>query len=170
MARWSDVVVGDYNYWFDGSAMLHALTQERGWRVSVLVDEAHNLVERGARCTRRLAQASLRAAARPRRRRAEAAGQARPRLDRTQDAAPDALRRCWKSSRKSAEAGRLQKATSAINDTWRRPRRSSTRPLQEFYFDALAFQRLAESFGDHSVFDVTRAAAARDTDLCASAT
>ena len=46
LARWADVVVGDYNYWFDTSAMLFAMTQMEGWRVAVLVDEAHNLVER----------------------------------------------------------------------------------------------------------------------------
>ncbi|HCL87278.1 MAG TPA: ATP-dependent DNA helicase [Comamonadaceae bacterium] len=46
LARWADVVVGDYNYWFDGGALLHALAQSLGWRVALLVDEAHNLVER----------------------------------------------------------------------------------------------------------------------------
>ncbi|MFZ2327924.1 MAG: ATP-dependent DNA helicase, partial [Rhodoferax sp.] len=46
MVRWSDVVVGDYNYYFDRSAMLYALTVRDNWRVSVLVDEAHNLYGR----------------------------------------------------------------------------------------------------------------------------
>ena len=46
MSRWSDVIVGDYNYYFDTSAMLFALAEANRWRVSVLVDEAHNLVER----------------------------------------------------------------------------------------------------------------------------
>jgi DNA excision repair protein ERCC-2 len=46
MARWVDVVVGDYNHFFDLHAMLFALTQAQGWRVALLVDEAHNLVER----------------------------------------------------------------------------------------------------------------------------
>ena len=46
MVRWSDVVVGDYNYYFDRSAMLYALTVDASWRVSVLVDEAHNLYSR----------------------------------------------------------------------------------------------------------------------------
>jgi DNA excision repair protein ERCC-2 len=46
LARWSDVVVGDYNYYFDLNAMLHGLAQQNQWRVSVLVDEAHNMVER----------------------------------------------------------------------------------------------------------------------------
>ncbi|WP_189519822.1 ATP-dependent DNA helicase [Kushneria pakistanensis] len=47
MAHWCDVVIGDVNYWFDTSAMLYALTRQHQWRVSVLIDEAHNLVERG---------------------------------------------------------------------------------------------------------------------------
>jgi DNA excision repair protein ERCC-2 len=46
MARWTDVAIGDYNYYFDGSAMLYALAQANGWRASVLVDEAHNMVSR----------------------------------------------------------------------------------------------------------------------------
>ena len=47
MARWADVVVADYNYYFDFSAMLFGLAQLNQWKVAVLVDEAHNLVERG---------------------------------------------------------------------------------------------------------------------------
>lgn len=46
MVRWVDVVVGDYNYYFDRSAMLYALTVNHNWRVCVLVDEAHNLYGR----------------------------------------------------------------------------------------------------------------------------
>ncbi|MFX5656718.1 hypothetical protein ABTE24_21305, partial [Acinetobacter baumannii] len=46
MTRWSDVIVGDYNYWFDGGAMLYGMAQALDWRVSVLADEAHNLVSR----------------------------------------------------------------------------------------------------------------------------
>jgi Rad3-related DNA helicase len=41
--------------------------------------------------------------------------------------------------------------------------------LQDFYFGALQFGRLAESFGEHSLFDVTRAnflGHERDTTLC----
>ncbi len=47
LCRWSDVVVGDYNYYFDLGALLHSLTLINQWRVCLLVDEAHNLVERG---------------------------------------------------------------------------------------------------------------------------
>jgi DNA excision repair protein ERCC-2 len=62
LARWADVVVGDYNYWFDTSALLFALTQMDGWRVAVLVDEAHNLVERArSMYSAELEQGALRA-------------------------------------------------------------------------------------------------------------
>ena len=46
MVQWADVVVGDYNYYFDLGGMLHGLAHANEWRVGVLVDEAHNLVPR----------------------------------------------------------------------------------------------------------------------------
>src|SRR5690606_40027779 len=46
MARWSDLVVGDVNRLFDQSALLHGLIRQNNWQASVLVDEAHNLVDR----------------------------------------------------------------------------------------------------------------------------
>lgn len=46
LARWADVVIADYNYYFDLSALLFGLGQLNQWRVAVLVDEAHNMVER----------------------------------------------------------------------------------------------------------------------------
>jgi DNA excision repair protein ERCC-2 len=46
MTRWSDVIVGDYNHFFDSTALLHGLTLANSWRAGVLVDEAHNLVDR----------------------------------------------------------------------------------------------------------------------------
>ena len=46
VTRPSDVVVGDYNYYFDMTALLYGLTVLNGWRVTLLVDEAHNLIER----------------------------------------------------------------------------------------------------------------------------
>jgi len=46
MLRWSDVVVGDFNHFFDLSAHAWALTVGEPWRVGLLVDEAHNLIER----------------------------------------------------------------------------------------------------------------------------
>ena len=46
VARWCDVIVGDYNHCFDSAAMLHGLTIANAWRVGVLVDDARNLVGR----------------------------------------------------------------------------------------------------------------------------
>ena len=53
-------MVGDYNYYYDATAMLHALTQASQWKVAVLADEAHNLVDRARRMyTAELSQATL---------------------------------------------------------------------------------------------------------------
>jgi DNA excision repair protein ERCC-2 len=46
MVRWVDIVVCDYNYYFDLNAMLYALTVNNQWKVHLLVDEAHNLPDR----------------------------------------------------------------------------------------------------------------------------
>lgn len=47
MARWVDIVVGDVNYYFDGTPLLLGLTNEFEWKPCLLVDESHNLIERG---------------------------------------------------------------------------------------------------------------------------
>jgi DNA excision repair protein ERCC-2 len=46
LAKWTDVVIGDYNYFFDVNALLYSLTVANDWQVSLLIDEAHNLVDR----------------------------------------------------------------------------------------------------------------------------
>ncbi|WP_269618732.1 ATP-dependent DNA helicase [Zhongshania sp. BJYM1] len=46
MARWSDIVVGDVNHYYDHFALLYSLTRQNEWRVMPLVDEAHNLIDR----------------------------------------------------------------------------------------------------------------------------
>jgi Rad3-related DNA helicase len=58
----------------------------------------------------------------------------------------------------------LQNATSAITEYMAAFPEGLDPALQEFYFDALHFLRLAESFGDHSMFDLTRTDE-RDTEL-----
>ena len=170
MVRWADVVVGDYNYYFDSSALLHAMTAAGEWRVGVLVDEAHNLVERGRKMySAELMQAQLRAV-----RRSAAAVLKRP-LAR--------LQRAWKegvAGQDEAYAAReeipggfltaLQQASAAIADHLAEAPAIADGPLQQFYFSLLGFTRLAESFGEHSLFDVTLAprAAGREADatLC----
>jgi len=165
MVRWSDVVVGDYNYWFDGGAMLYALALERGWKVSVLADEAHNLVARArSMYTAALERTDLRAAR----------AVAPPALHK----ALDKVKRAWTDVGKSAPLpyqvldaapdkflNALQGAASAITEHMAAFPLPLDPALQEFYFAALQFGRLAESFGEHSLFDVTRANE-RDTTLC----
>ncbi|WP_198118762.1 ATP-dependent DNA helicase [Massilia rhizosphaerae] len=165
MVRWSDVVVGDYNYWFDGGAMLYALALERGWKVSVLADEAHNLVARArSMYSATLQRSNLRAA------RAAAPPELHKPLDK--------VKRAWTEVGKTAPQpyqvldglpdkflGALQGAASAVTEHMAALTVPLDPALQDFYFAALQFGRLAESFGEHSLFDVTRDNE-RDTTLC----
>lgn len=165
MVRWSDVVVSDYNYWFDGGAMLYALALERGWKVSVLADEAHNLVARArSMYSATLQRSDLRAA------RAAAPPELHKPLDK--------VKRAWTEVSKAAPLPyqvldglpdkflvALQGAASAVTEHMAALTVPLDPALQDFYFAALQFGRLAESFGEHSLFDVTRDNE-RDTTLC----
>ncbi len=160
LIRWSDVVVGDYNYYYDSSAMLYAMTQVYQWKVAVLVDEAHNLVDRARRMyTGELDQASLAAA-----RYAAPKALKKP---------LDGLQRSWNAlNKKQSEryqaydevaAGVLaavQKAVGAIMEHMAESPLPQDDPVLAFYFEALQFMRLAEQFGSHALFDVTLSDAA----------
>ena len=47
MSKWADIVVADVNYYFDGTPLLLGLTLEFNWKPYLLVDESHNLIDRG---------------------------------------------------------------------------------------------------------------------------
>jgi DNA excision repair protein ERCC-2 len=155
LVRWSDVVVGDYNHWFDISALLHSLTVANGWRVAVLVDEAHNLVERArAMASATLSQADLR----PLRQSAPAALK-RP-LDR--------LHRAFLAASKGQTApyqvlpalptaliSAAQEAASAITDWQADQAVAVDGDLLRYAFDAGHLARLAERFdASHSIVDL----------------
>ncbi|KQT10666.1 ATP-dependent DNA helicase [Ramlibacter sp. Leaf400] len=155
LARWTDVVVGDYHYFFDGAALLHALTQEHAWKAALLVDEAHNLPDRGREMySARMDPAALNAV---RRKAPTAVRRAMARLAREWDAlataqsdeyaAYETLPQDWFDA--------LQRTASAIGDHLAEAPHEPAPQLQQFWFDALAMLRLAETFGEHSVFDVT---------------
>lgn len=151
MARWSDVIVGDYNYYFDFGALLYGLTLANQWRVSVLVDEAHNMVSRArAMYSAELDRAALRAA------RAAAPGFLEKILDRVSRAWPVAGA-AYEVAQEIPEKllAALQGATTAITDFLAENPGPMEAALQGFYFDALHFIRLAESFGEHSLFDIS---------------
>lgn len=155
LARWADVVVGDYNHWFDGSAMLYAATLANEWRVGVLADEAHNLVERGrSMYSGTLHQGALRAA------KAGAPVAARRALDKVnrgltalrkehpeQDARPEELPAGFITALKQAAAAMETHFAES-------PPGAAHADLQQFYFDVLAFLRLAEAFDTHSVLEL----------------
>ncbi|WP_406869658.1 ATP-dependent DNA helicase [Paraburkholderia fungorum] len=155
LARWSDVVVGDYNYYYDSSAMLYALTQINQWRVGVLVDEAHNLLERA----RRMYSASLDQAAFRLARKTAPATLKRP-LER--------LQREWNAVKRAQTAtyqvyaevpGKLlaaaQNLIGAVTDQLVEAPLSIDEASLRFFFDAMHFVALAEQFGEHSIFDIT---------------
>ena len=156
VARWCDVIVGDYNHFFDSSALMHGLTLANAWRVGVLVDEAHNLVDRArAMYSASLHSGQLRAV------RASAPPALKKPLER--------LHRRWTRLVQDApepytvldEAPRtliaaLQDATSAISEHLAANPAGVESGLLQFYFDTLQFTRLLDTFDTHSIFDVTR--------------
>lgn len=156
LARWADLIVGDYNYYFDLSAMLHSLTLANDWRVAVLVDEAHNMVERA----RRMYSAQLERASLDALRKGAPAPLKKP-LDR--------LRRQWRRLEQAQGApyqaypaidekwlAALQEATAAIGAHLAAEPAPDDGALQRFQFDALLFARLADGFGAHALFDLSQ--------------
>ncbi|MES2886881.1 MAG: ATP-dependent DNA helicase [Pseudomonadota bacterium] len=155
LARWCDVVVGDYNHYFDVHAMLFSLTQAHQWRVGVLVDEAHNLIERG----RRMYSAELQ----------------QRRLDEVRRAAPaslsralNRLHRAWLALNRTHGGehmvletlparwlGALQELSTALGEHVTDHPEPAGSTLTSFYFDTLHFMRLAEQLDEHTVCDLS---------------
>ena len=163
LARWADVVVGDYNYYFDHGGLLHGLTQANQWRVALLVDEAHNLVARG----RGMYSAELHPASLAQARRSPAAAQ-HPALKK----ALARVRRQWVALDKAQASAyavyedfpppllvALQQCSSALSDHFSDHPTEPDAGLQTFYFDTLQLLRMAELLGAHSIVDVTLEAA-----------
>ncbi|OCW20385.1 ATP-dependent DNA helicase [Pseudomonas sp. S3E12] len=156
MARWADLVVADYNYYFDFGAMLFGLAQLSQWRAAVLVDEAHNLVERA----RSMYSASLDQYS----------------LKILRDTAPEPLKkplqrlnREWNALHKdqlapyqaySLRPDKLLQAlnlcTSALGDYFNDHPEALSGDLQAFYFEALQFTKVAELFNEHFIFDISK--------------
>jgi DNA excision repair protein ERCC-2 len=164
LVRWCDVIIGDYNYYFDTSAILYALTLQNQWRIGLLVDEAHNLLTRGRDMySATLAPGTLDAALR---------GAPAPIKSQLQH-----VRRGWRSiprvqtedyavhpSIPPAFIALLQRAATVIADHIALDTAQIDESLLRWYFDAIHFCRLADDFGTHSLFDVTQSGA--DSTLC----
>ena len=171
LVRWADVVVADYNHWFDRGGWLHAMTVEHGWAVALLVDEAHNLVERA----REMYSATLRWRDWARARRGAPAALKRP-LNRIARAwrEVEPPRRCRPVPGSEANAGsannhngyalvdrvpdRLVQAISRSLgewiEAWTREPSASDPALLECFGQALAIESLAASFGEHALADM----------------
>ena len=155
LARWSDVVVGDYHYFYDSAAMLYALTQAQQWKVGVLVDEAHNLLERArSMYTATLSQTALAAA------RKQAQGPVKKALD--------GLQRHWRALNQAQPAayhvwpdlpaglhGAVQRVIAAVADAQSEAPLLPGDPLLDFYLQALQWSALADQFGAHALLDNT---------------
>ncbi|MDY7114803.1 ATP-dependent DNA helicase [Halomonas sp. SSL-5] len=164
MARWCDVVVGDVNHWFDDHALLHGLARENGWRVGLLVDEAHNLVGRA----RGMYSVALRQRDLGRLRRDAPAVLKAPlgRLQRQWQAlvreagladAGEPGRPAWRQLEglPGGMLGALQGLAAALSEALGEHPELAVE-WQELLFETLAFTRLAERFGDHSLCELTR--------------
>ncbi|UXH79931.1 ATP-dependent DNA helicase [Roseateles amylovorans] len=160
LARWADVIVGDYHYYFDHGALLHGLTQENQWRVAVLVDEAHNLVERG----RKMFSATLSP---------ELLQQARHSPSASASAlvrkALDKVSRQWRALDKAqtddytaydrvpeALLTAVQHCSGVIAEHLAQQPDTADPELLAFHFEALHLIRAAESFGPHSMVDLQK--------------
>ncbi|HYF20314.1 MAG TPA: ATP-dependent DNA helicase [Ramlibacter sp.] len=155
LARWADVVVGDYHYFFDASALLHALALEHGWRVALLVDEAHNLLERArGMYSAQLDPVPLRALRRsapPKVRRA--LGRLATAWQELADGQQEAY--AVREDLPARWLAALQAASAGIAEHFAEAPHEPAPELLQFHFDVLAMLRLAEAFGRHSLFDVT---------------
>lgn len=160
LARWVDVVVGDYNYYFDLGALLHGLAQANQWNLALLVDEAHNLVDRA----RQMYSASLDPW------RLKALRKAPPARLKT---ALQRLDREWKALHKGQLAAyqayarlpdklllALLRCVALIGEELNEQPLNLDRPLLDFYFEALQFTRIAELFDEHYLFDISQNEAA----------
>ncbi len=155
LARWSDVVVADYSYYFDRSAMLFGWTVTHEWRVCLLVDEAHSLLERA----RNMYTASLDR---------EAFQAVRSKAPAGLGVSFDLLGRAWEEvTAAQAESYRIydtlpENLLTALDHSigtlleylGTHPGRDEA--LQDFFFAALAFRRLAADFDSGTLFEITR--------------
>jgi Rad3-related DNA helicase len=153
LVRWADVLVGDVHHLFDSSGLLWGLMQALDWKLAVLVDEAHNLVER----TRRMYSAELRIS----------------QICHAAQAAPAAIRGALDALVQSTEelvvdcaapyevldtvpdvyVQLLQRAAGALAEHFNR-HPLNVGALLNFHFELQRFVKLVEALSDHSLFDV----------------
>jgi len=158
MLRWSDVVVGDYNHFFDLHAHAWALAVDDDRRVGLLVDEAHNLIERA----RQMYSAELHPASLAALRQSPPPGLG---------ASLDRLHRAWGGVAIASDAEHalldelpngwvtaLQQHCADLTEHLARADEAAhpvDPRVQAWLFEVLGFLRVAERFADHSLVELT---------------
>jgi DNA excision repair protein ERCC-2 len=134
---------------------LHSLTVANQWRVAVLVDEAHNLLERArGMYSMALHESDLQAV------RADAPAPLKKTLG--------YLARCWKESWQDQTVAyqaydnvptklkaALMRASAELTEHLALSPQQGHTPMQQLHFDILRFLGLADVLGAHSVFDIS---------------
>ncbi|WP_409517327.1 ATP-dependent DNA helicase [Diaphorobacter sp.] len=159
LVRWADMVVGDYNYYFDFGGLLHSLTAANDWTVALLVDEAHNLVDRARGMysaalqpeSLRQARDSATAAEVPRIKKALAqVRRAWSALNKEHAAEPyvvfDALPPAWSAA--------VSQSTQVIGEHFADHPDRVDADLQTYQLEALQLLRLMETLDAHSIVDL----------------
>lgn len=160
MARWTDLVIADVNHFFDQQALLHALTRQNDWAASLLIDEAHNLIDRarGMYSTELDQQRVLqlkRDAPTALKKPLESLARQWSTLVRDQGM-NEITGVCRQLPELPKELnGALQGIVSALGDYL--AEHPADAGLQELLFEAVGYLRLAERFGDHSLAELSRA-------------
>lgn len=155
LVRWADVLVGDVHHAFDASGQLWGLGQSLDWTLALMVDEAHNLVERARQMySGELSAQALRDAA------ALAPAPLRPAFGRAIHALTELATRqvgdyavldplpetLWLP---------LQALAGQLAEHFRR-QPLAVGPLLEFHFELQRLVRLAETLGEHTLCDLLR--------------
>lgn len=152
LVNWADCVIGDYNYAFDPTVTLRRLFGEEAGGHALLVDEAHNLVDRSREMfSAQLSKAPLLALRRQLKNELPRVYRALGRIN----AWLAALRkRCFLADgtliEKEVPEGLIERlrAFAIAAERWLRLNQGADfrEGLLQFYFDALSFLRIAEQY------------------------
>jgi Rad3-related DNA helicase len=155
LLRWGDVLVGDVHHLFDPHGQLWGLMQALDWRLAVLVDEAHNLVDR----TRQMHSADLQLSELRAVTQAAPAWASGPLQALAQATADLALQACQVApctvldAVPDAWAQALQDAAGALAEHFHQ-HPLALGPLLQFSFGLQRLVRLVDALSDHSLFEV----------------
>ncbi len=153
LVRWADVVVGDVHHLFDTNGQLWGLLQALEWKLAVLVDEAHNLVDR----TRQMYSAELELGALRAALSAAPASVGAPLawLARAVEELAAGSSATYEVLDKVPEEfmSALRAAALALSEHFRQ-QPLAVGSLLNFHFGLQRFARLVEVLGDHSLFEI----------------